>query len=74
MGQFWRDENYLDGGGWWLLFMIVFWGLAFILPIIFFAIKRVPNSVKTNLNFFRVLFVIIAIFICVIVFSSLSVN
>ena len=74
MGQFWRDENYLDGGGWWLLFMIVFWGLAFILPIIFFAIKRVQNSVKTNLNFFRVLFVIIAIFICVIVFSSLSVN
>lgn len=81
MGQFWRDENYLDGGGWWLLFMIVFWGLAFILPLIYFIakdtpkhLKNIPNFIKRNSDFFKILFVIITIFILTISISYISVN
>ena len=68
MGQFWRDED-IDGGGWWILFLIIFWGLAFILPAAYLIIKgipkffrNIPNFIKSNSNFFGVLFVIIVIF------------
>ena len=80
MGQFWRDED-LDGGGWWILFLIIFWGLAYILPATYFKIKGIPkffrnlpNFIKRNLDFFGVLFVIIAIFISVIFISYIFVN
>lgn len=81
MGQFWRDEEYLEGGGWWILFLIIFWGLTFILPAAYLIIKgipkffrNIPNFIKSNSNFFGVLFVIIAIFIIVLFGSYISVN
>ena len=74
MGQFWRDEEYLDGGGWWILFLIIFWGLAFILPAAYLIIKGIPKFFRNIPNFFGVLFVIIVIFISVIFGSYISVN
>lgn len=73
MGQFWRDED-IDGGGWWILFLIIFWGLAFILPAAYLIIKGIPKFFRNIPNFFGVLFVIIVIFISVIFGSYISVN
>jgi len=79
MGQFWRDELYLDGGGWWIIFLVVYWGLAFILPLIYYTakdtlklFKNLPDFIKRNSDFFKVLFLIITIFMLTITISYIS--
>ena len=56
------------------LFLIIFWGLAFILPAAYLIIKGIPKFFRNIPNFFGVLFVIIVIFISVIFGSYISVN
>ncbi len=50
MEQFSRAEN-LDGGGWWILFLIIFWRLAYILTATYFRIKGIPKFFRKQSNY-----------------------
>ncbi len=50
MEQFSRAEN-LDGGGWWILFLIIFWRLAYILTATYFRIKGISKFFRKQSNY-----------------------